>query len=116
MGVGLSRSQAEQWAVASICGPKARDVLARLTDDIDLSPEALPHMAVTADTVAGLPARVFRVSFPGELSVGINVPRRPGPARGRSATARLGGSCASASPGAAPQPAWADTGCVKRYN
>ncbi|MEC8845888.1 MAG: glycine cleavage T C-terminal barrel domain-containing protein, partial [Pseudomonadota bacterium] len=73
-------SVTEQWAVASICGPKARDVLARLTDDIDLSPEALPHMAVTAGTVAGLPARVFRVSFTGELSFEINVPSRHGPA------------------------------------
>ena len=71
-------SVTEQWAVASICGPKCRELLAELCPDIDLSNEAFPFMAFKEGTVAGIPARVFRISFTGELSFEINVPRRHG--------------------------------------
>lgn len=71
-------SVTEQWAVASICGPKCRDLLAELCDDIDLSNDAFPFMSMQEGTVAGIPARVFRISFTGELSYEINVPRRHG--------------------------------------
>jgi sarcosine oxidase subunit alpha len=64
----------EQWAVASLSGPNARRLLAELTDDIDLAADAFPFMSVRQGTVAGLPARVFRISFTGELSYEINVP------------------------------------------
>ena len=71
-------SVTEQWAVASICGKDCRDLLASLCDDIDLSNDAFPFMAMKEGTVAGIPARVFRISFTGELSYEINVPRRYG--------------------------------------
>ena len=71
-------SVTEQWAVASICGPKCRELLAELCGDIDLSNEAFPFMSMQEGTVAGIPARVFRISFTGELSYEINVPRRHG--------------------------------------
>jgi sarcosine oxidase, subunit alpha len=71
-------SVTEQWAVASICGPKCRELLGELCPDIDLSNEAFPFMAFKQGTVAGIPARVFRISFTGELSFEINVPRRHG--------------------------------------
>ncbi|MBL6598741.1 MAG: sarcosine oxidase subunit alpha [Alphaproteobacteria bacterium] len=71
-------SVTEQWAVASICGPKCRELLAELCTDIDLSNEAFPFMSIQTGTVAGIPARVFRISFTGELSFEINVPRRHG--------------------------------------
>lgn len=71
-------SVTEQWAVASICGPKCRELLAELCDDIDLSTDAFPFMSMKEGTVAGIPARVFRISFTGELSFEINVPRRYG--------------------------------------
>ena len=71
-------SVTEQYATASISGPNARALLSELTDDIDLSPEALPHMSLTHGTVAGLPARVFRISFTGEAGFEINVPARCG--------------------------------------
>jgi sarcosine oxidase subunit alpha len=67
-------SVTEQWAVLSICGPNARRLLAELAEGIDLSNEAFPHMAMREGRVAGAPARVFRVSFTGELSYEINVP------------------------------------------
>ncbi|WP_225772553.1 sarcosine oxidase subunit alpha family protein [Inquilinus sp. Marseille-Q2685] len=66
-------SVTEQWAVATISGPKSRELLSRLTD-LDLSNEAFPHLTMREGTVAGLPARVFRISFTGELSYEINVP------------------------------------------
>jgi sarcosine oxidase subunit alpha len=67
-----------QWANFTLAGPKARDVLAKLGTDIDLSPEALPHMAAACGLVMGLQARVVRVSFSGELSFEINIPARHG--------------------------------------
>ncbi|VWC51074.1 sarcosine oxidase subunit alpha [Burkholderia lata] len=62
------------WAVMNLAGPHARDVLAALGTDIDLSPDAFPHMHYRAGTVAGVAARVQRVSFTGELSYEIAVP------------------------------------------
>jgi sarcosine oxidase subunit alpha len=67
-------SVTEQFATASIAGPNARALLAELTDDIDLSPEVLPHMGFSEGHVAGIPARVYRISFTGELSFEVNVP------------------------------------------
>ncbi|MEK9752288.1 MAG: sarcosine oxidase subunit alpha family protein, partial [Rhodospirillaceae bacterium] len=67
-------SVTEAWANITLCGPRARDLLAELTDDIDLSREAFPFMAMRRGKVVGIPARVFRVSFTGELSYEINVP------------------------------------------
>ncbi len=67
-------SVTEQFATMTVCGPKARDLLAELTDDIDLDPAAFPFMSWRAGTVAGIPARVFKISFTGENSYEINVP------------------------------------------
>jgi sarcosine oxidase subunit alpha len=64
-----------QWMNATLCGPLARKVLAPLTD-IDLSPDVFPFMALREGRVAGLRARVARVSFTGELSYEINVRAR----------------------------------------
>jgi len=65
-----------QWNNATICGPKARDVMQALGTDIDLSTDAFPFMSFRDGTVAGLPARVVRVSFTGELSFEVNVAPR----------------------------------------
>ena len=67
-------STTEQWAVIAVQGPKAREVVAPLVSDVDLSPAALPHLAVTEGRVCGVPMRLFRVSFTGELGFEINVP------------------------------------------
>ncbi|HMR31480.1 MAG TPA: sarcosine oxidase subunit alpha family protein [Geminicoccaceae bacterium] len=66
-------SVTEQWAAIAVTGPKARDVLAAAGTDIDLSREAFPHLSWREGRVAGLPARVFRISFTGELSYEVNV-------------------------------------------
>jgi sarcosine oxidase subunit alpha len=62
-----------QWANFTIAGPKAREVIARLGTDMDISAVAMPHMAAARGSVAGCPARITRVSFSGELSFEINV-------------------------------------------
>ncbi len=67
-------SVTEQWATCQIAGPYARELLAELAPDLDLSAEAFPHMSVKSAEVAGRPARVFRVSFTGEASFEVSVP------------------------------------------
>lgn len=64
----------EQWATVSLAGPRARDILSRLETDLDLSPAAFPHLGVHEGHLLGHPARVYRVSFTGELTYEINVP------------------------------------------
>jgi sarcosine oxidase subunit alpha len=66
-------SVTEQWCTVGIAGPLARDLLGELTADIDLDPNAFPFMSFRSGTVAGIPARVMRVSFTGELSYEISV-------------------------------------------
>ncbi|MCJ2189211.1 2Fe-2S iron-sulfur cluster-binding protein [Novosphingobium beihaiensis] len=73
-------STTEQWSVIALQGPRARDVLSALDTDIDLSPEAFPHMSVRLGQICGVPVRLFRVSFTGELGFEINVPAEYGPA------------------------------------
>jgi sarcosine oxidase subunit alpha len=70
-------SVTEQWAVMAINGPAARDLLGELTD-ADLSLEAFPFMSMIEADVAGVKARIFRISFTGELAFEINVPARYG--------------------------------------
>ena len=67
-------SVTEQLATASISGPLARRLLAELTTDIDLDRDAFPFMSWRDGRVAGLPARVARVSFTGESSFEVSVP------------------------------------------
>jgi sarcosine oxidase subunit alpha len=64
----------EQWAVIAVQGPSARRVIGPLITDIDIAPEAMPHMSVREGRVCGVPARLFRISFTGELGYEINVP------------------------------------------
>jgi sarcosine oxidase subunit alpha len=66
-------STTEQWAVIAVQGPAARAVLAGLVD-VDLSAAALPHMGVAVGRILGVPMRLFRVSFTGELGFEVNVP------------------------------------------
>ncbi len=69
----------EQWAVIALQGPRAREVLTPLVEDIDLGSEAMPHMSVRQGRICGVPTRLFRVSFTGETGFEVNV--TPGYAR-----------------------------------
>ena len=62
-----------QWAAMNLAGPRARAVLAGLTD-IDLSPAAFPFLGARRGEVAGVPAVLLRVGFVGELGYEIHVP------------------------------------------
>lgn len=67
-------STTEQYAVIALQGPNARKLLEPLVEGIDLSADAFPHMAIREGTICGIPTRLFRVSFTGELGFEINVP------------------------------------------
>ncbi|MGC6536045.1 MAG: sarcosine oxidase subunit alpha [Candidatus Puniceispirillaceae bacterium] len=71
-------SVTEQWSVATLSGPLARTILKEAGCDGDLSDETFPFMSMIEANIAGLPARIFRISFTGELSYEINVPARYG--------------------------------------
>ncbi len=66
-------STTEQWAGAAIAGPKSRDMLSKLYPDLDVSNEALPFMSYKEAEFFGVPSRIFRISFSGELAYEINV-------------------------------------------
>ncbi len=70
-------SVTEQWAVVALAGPKSRETLSALTD-IPLGAEDFPFMAVREGEVAGVAARICRISFSGELAFEINIPARRG--------------------------------------
>lgn len=73
-------SVTEQWAGIAVAGPDARQIVSQLAPGADLSNEALPHLAWMGSEVLGVPARIFRVSFSGEMGFEINVPWRHGQA------------------------------------
>jgi len=67
-------SVTEQWTTIPVVGPKSRDVIAKIAPDLDVSKEGFEFMAFR-DTVlaSGIPARVARVTFSGELAYEVNV-------------------------------------------
>jgi len=67
-------SVTDQFATVAIAGPNARALLADLAEDLDLASDSLPHMSIRDGQVAGIEARVARISFTGEMSYEINVP------------------------------------------
>ena len=71
-------STTEAWAQFSVAGPNARKLLQKIVDQ-DIGNEALPYMGCAEITVmGGLRARIFRISFSGELAYEIAVPTRYG--------------------------------------
>ena len=89
-------STTEQWAVLAVQGPLAREAIAPLVEGIDLSADAFPHMALAEGTICGVPTRLFRVSFTGELGFEINVLAAHGKAVWRAVHERVEalGGCA----------------------
>jgi sarcosine oxidase subunit alpha len=67
-------SVTEQWATIAINGPRARQMLEPLIDGIDISAAALPHMSMREGRICGVPTRLARVSFTGEMGFEVNVP------------------------------------------
>jgi sarcosine oxidase subunit alpha len=70
----LFTSVTDQWAQMAIAGPRARAALAKVIEGLNLSNEAFPFMAAGKATIAGVPVRVFRISFSGELAYEVAAP------------------------------------------
>jgi sarcosine oxidase subunit alpha len=66
-------SVTEQWATVAVAGPRSRDLLRAAGTDVDVSREAFPFMTWRDGQIAGVPARLARVSFSGELAVEVHV-------------------------------------------
>ena len=76
-------SVTEQWATYAVAGPRSRELLQTLLPDFDLSNAAFPYMAAAElrwDSGQGgrVPARLYRLSFSGELAYEIAVPAHYG--------------------------------------
>ena len=73
-------SATEQWAQFAVAGPNARNLLSKVVDaKFDISNDAFPFMACAEITICdGIPARLFRISFSGELAYEVAVPARYG--------------------------------------
>ncbi|RSD13890.1 2Fe-2S iron-sulfur cluster-binding protein [Amycolatopsis eburnea] len=76
----FATSVTEHWTTIPLVGPRSREVLSRLAPGLDVSNEAFGFMTWQDAEVAGLQARVCRISFSGELAYEINVPSWHGPA------------------------------------
>ena len=86
-------SVTEHWAQFAIAGPLARNLLDTMTDD-PVDDAAIPFLSAREITLMGVRARVFRISFSGELGYEVAVPARFGAALYRDLVARaesLGG-------------------------
>jgi len=63
------------WCGINLAGPESRNVLQKLCHTIDLSNDAFPYLGARECEVAGIPARLLRVGFVGELGFEIHVPQ-----------------------------------------
>ncbi|MFP8778188.1 sarcosine oxidase subunit alpha family protein [Hydrogenophaga sp. RWCD_12] len=71
-------SVTDHWATTVVAGPKARAVLEKICRDVNFDEAAFPFMSYREGTVAGVAARIMRISFSGELSYEVNVPASQG--------------------------------------
>ena len=73
-------SVTDHWVTIPLVGPRSRDVLATVAPDLQVGNDDFPFMTWREATVAGIPARVCRISFSGELAYEVNVVAWHGPA------------------------------------
>ncbi|MBI4220470.1 MAG: (2Fe-2S)-binding protein [Chloroflexi bacterium] len=62
-----------EYAAVNLAGPRARDVMGRLTS-MDVSPKGMPYLSAIEGPVAGVPAIILRIGFVGELGYEVHVP------------------------------------------
>jgi sarcosine oxidase, subunit alpha len=70
----------EQWATIALTGQHARRILERLRPECSVSNEDFPHLDFRSTRLLGNEARIYRVSFSGELTYEINVIAHKAPA------------------------------------
>lgn len=66
-------SSTEQFAGVAVAGPKSRELLSKMFPSDDLSNEGLPFMGLLDTKLGNIPARIYRISFSGELAYEVNV-------------------------------------------
>ncbi len=66
-------SVTDHWATFPVVGPRSRDVVGAVFGDVDVPNEAFPFMTWREATLDGVPVRLARVSFSGELAYEVNV-------------------------------------------
>jgi sarcosine oxidase subunit alpha len=66
-------SVTDHWATFPVVGPRSRDVIGAVFSDLDVSNDAFPFMTWRDTNLEGVPVRVARVSFSGELAYEVNV-------------------------------------------
>jgi sarcosine oxidase subunit alpha len=66
-------SVTEQWATFPVVGPRSREVIRKVFPDLDVSNDAFPFMAWRDARLGGVPVRIARISFSGELAFEVNV-------------------------------------------
>jgi sarcosine oxidase subunit alpha len=66
-------SVTDHWSVMSVAGPNARKVIQAAGCDVDLENDSFPFMSMREGQVAGIPVRISRISFSGELAFEISV-------------------------------------------
>jgi sarcosine oxidase subunit alpha len=67
-------SVTEQWTTVAVVGPKSRAVIAKVAPNLDVANDAFGFMTFRETTLAsGIPARICRISFSGELAFEVNV-------------------------------------------
>ena len=66
-------SATDHWATSIVAGPKSRTVLKKICQDVDFDDAAFPFMSYREGTVAGIRARIMRISFSGERCYEVNV-------------------------------------------
>ena len=69
-------SLTDHWATFPVVGPRSRSLIGSVFADVDVSNEAFPFMAVRETSLGGVPVRLARVSFSGELAYEVNVDSR----------------------------------------
>ena len=72
-GSAAMREVTSSFAVINLCGPKARDVLARVTD-ADLSNQAFPFASAREIEIGAAKVRAVRIGYVGELGWELHVP------------------------------------------
>jgi sarcosine oxidase subunit alpha len=61
-------SVTDSWADVAVVGPRSRDVVRALFPELDLCPENFPFMAIREGETGGIPVRLHRITFSGELA------------------------------------------------
>ncbi|HXH04624.1 MAG TPA: glycine cleavage T C-terminal barrel domain-containing protein, partial [Candidatus Competibacteraceae bacterium] len=67
-------SQTDHWATVAVVGPKSRAVVSKICEGIDFDAKAFPLLTFREGKIAGVPGRVMRITFSGELAYELNVP------------------------------------------